>query len=257
MKKLVLAMMAGATVFTSCKKDDDNIKLYKGQEQTFQHGRAWTWLELDGSGNPYRMGISIDEIAMNTLDMTPPDSPGHHHENSLSLKFDAKASITPFTHALLDWNPVGHEPMAIYGKPHFDFHFYMQSEADRLAIPVYEADSMKFKNYPAAGYLPDTYIPVPGGVPMMGAHWADRTAPELNGQPFTQTFLYGSYNGEVTFFEPMITKAFIDANSSYERAIPQPVKFKKAGYYPTRFRIEKVNGVTNVSLEGFIYRQES
>src|SRR4051812_20501784 len=29
-----------------------------------------------------------------------------------------------FDHVTIDWNPHGHHPIPIYGKPHFDFHFY-------------------------------------------------------------------------------------------------------------------------------------
>jgi hypothetical protein len=91
----------------------------------------------------------------------------------------------------------------------------------------------------------------------MGVHWADVTSSELNGHPFTQTFLYGSFNGQVTFYEPMITLDFIKANPSYQRNIPVPARFAKTGYYPTKMRIQKVKGITNIILEDFVYRQAS
>ncbi|MER3498575.1 MAG: hypothetical protein C4308_08040 [Chitinophagaceae bacterium] len=91
----------------------------------------------------------------------------------------------------------------------------------------------------------------------MGAHWIDVTTPEINGGAFTQTFLYGSYNSQVIFYEPMITKTFLDANPTFSRTFPVAQKFKTAGYYPTRMTIEKINGVTNIILEGFVYRQAS
>ncbi len=50
---------------------------------------------------------------------------------------------------------------------------------------------------------------VGGGVPQMGAHWVDVTSPELNGSTFAQTFIYGSYDGQVNFYEPMITLDFL------------------------------------------------
>jgi len=55
----------------------------------------------------------------------------------------------------------------------------------------------------------------------------------------------------------MITKAFLDNHPSYQRDFPVPQKFKKEGYYPTKMRIEKINGITNIILEGFVYRQAS
>jgi Domain of unknown function (DUF5602) len=258
MKKLFLSAITACLLFASCKKNDElKEKIFKGPVEKFQQGKAWTWYEVDNNDKPLRLAIAIDEAAMNNLDTSHGEGPGHQHENNASLKFHPKAAATPFMHVGLDWNPNGHEPAPIYGKPHFDFHFYMISEAEQMAILPYEIDSLKFKNIPAPAYFPPTYITPGGGVPQMGTHWVDVTSPELNGLPFTQTFLYGSYNGSVTFYEPMITEAFIKANASFERAIPQPAKFQKTGYYPTKMRIVKVIGITNIILEGFVLRQAS
>lgn len=260
MKKVLFFAAVSLLAFSSCKKDKDEKKeekVFKSEVKTFQHGKAWTWYEEDANKNPLRLGIAIDDAAMNSLDRTDPNGPGHHHENSVSLKLHPKATAaTPFQHILLDWAPKGHEP--IYGKPHFDFHYYMTGEAERLAIPVYQQAPDKFDNHPAQGYMPPTYIAIPEGVPQMGTHWVDVTSPEIGqGAPFTQTFIMGSYDGKVTFWEPMITEEFILANPTFERAIPQPAKFQKAGLYPTKMRIEKKDGVTNIILEGFVQKQAS
>lgn len=258
MRKILSLVLAASITLISCKKDnDENGGIFKGPVQQFQHGKAWTWIQVDKNDKPERIGISIDAEAMNSLDPGDDHTGGHNHNNALSLAFHPKANVTPFEHALLDWNPHGHEPEGVYTLPHFDFHFYMTSEADRKAIPPYEVDNTGFLKFPAEGYMPAIYVPTPGGVPQMGTHWIDVTTPEINGGTFTQTFLYGTYNNEVTFYEPMITKAFLDANSSFARDFPVPVKFKKTGYYPTKMRVEKINGVTNVILEGFVYRQAS
>jgi hypothetical protein len=258
MKKMLIMAIAAGLLLTSCSKDDEKKGgIYKGPVQKFQHGKAWTWVQVDKDDKPVRVGIAIDDEAMNSLDPGGDQNGGHNHVNALALEFHPKAGVTPFKHALLDWNPHGHEPAGVYTHPHFDFHFYMTSSAERLAIPPYQVDSTGFLNFPAQGYMPAIYFPGPGGVPQMGTHWIDVTSPELNGGMFTQTFLYGSYNGNVTFYEPMITKAFLDANPSFQRNFPVPAKFKQAGYYPTSMRIEKINGVTNIILEGFVYRLAS
>lgn len=258
MKRIFLLLGAATIAFTSCKKNGHKDGIFKGPVAKFQHGSAWTWIEIDGDNKPERIGISIDDAAMNSLSPGGMEGDGGHQmTNSLSLQFHPKASLTPFTHALLDWNPNGHEPAGLYDKPHFDFHFYIIPESERKAIPAYETDSTGFLNYPAPGYMPGTYVPGPGGVPQMGAHWIDVTTPELNGQPFTQTFLFGSYNGKVAFYEPMITKAFIDANASFERTFGVPAKFKVSGYYPTKMRIVKAEGATHIILEAFVYRTQS
>jgi len=94
----------------------------------------------------------------------------------------------------------------------------------------------------------------------MGAHWVDVTSPELNPEHpalFTQTFIFGSYNGKVIFYEPMITHAFLKNTSEYERPIPQAAKFQKSGYYPTKMKVSKHDGVTEVILDNFVFRQQS
>jgi hypothetical protein len=55
----------------------------------------------------------------------------------------------------------------------------------------------------------------------------------------------------------MITLDFLKTNSNYERQIPQPAKFKTAGYYPTKMKVVKKNGATYITLDGFTYRQAS
>lgn len=254
MKKIFIIAVAVTAILASCKKDEVKEKVFKGPEQTFHQGKAWTWYEEDNNGNPLRAAVAINDAAMTSLDN---GSSGGEHDNDIALKFHPKASATLFKFAGLGWNPHGHEPEPIYGLPHFDFHFYEISEEAVAAIPPYEVDSTKFKNWPAPSYLPSTYVNPGGGVPQMGCHWLDFTSPELNGQSFTQTFIYGSYDGKVTFYEPMITKAFIDANATFERTIPQPAKYQKSGYYPTKMKIVKASGVTNIILENFVYRTAS
>lgn len=262
MKKSFLITVSALLLLSSCSKDkNDSNDIFVGPVQKFQHGKAWTWVQVNNNDQPIRIAIAIDDEAMNSLDPGTGGDGGHTHLNALTLAFHPKIKSTPFDHALLDWNPNGHEPVGMYTFPHFDFHFYMSSVAERLSIPPYDVDSSGFLNYPAPGYMPvampNLYVPTPGGVPQMGTHWIDITTPEINGGSFTQTFLFGSYNGKPTFYEPMITKLFLDNNPAFERSIPVPAKFQKAGYYPTRMRIEKASGVTNVILEGFVYRQAS
>jgi hypothetical protein len=264
MKKFFLALFASALLI-SCNKEDENLKngIYKGKEVAIHHGKGWTWLQLDRNGKPERLAITLNEEVLNSVpveDANANHAGGHTHGNNIILPLHAKASITPFKHVGLDWNPSGHEPAGVYTRPHFDFHFYMISETERLTIPIYETDSLKFKNYPAPAYFPPTYVPIPGGVPQMGAHWVDFTSPELDPvhpSIFTQTFIYGSYNGNVTFYEPMITLDFLKNTTVYERSIPQPAKFQQAGYYPTKLRVIKHNGLTEIILDGFVLRQQS
>jgi hypothetical protein len=72
----------------------------------------------------------------------------------------------------------------------------------------------------------------------MGSHWVDRFAPELAGATFTKTFLMGSYQRKIIFYEPMITQAYILSRPQATFPIKQPQAFAQKGYYPTTYRIE-------------------
>lgn len=260
MKQTVVLAVALAAIFASCKKNDHEGSkgIFKGPEVAVHEGKAQSWIQLDKNGNPEKIGIALTDKALNSVPVGNGGA-GHNHggDNSWNVAFHNKGSVLPFNFIGLNWNPNGHEPEVIYGKPHFDFHFYSMTPAEVAAIPMYEEDSAKFKNAPSPDYFPPAYFNAGGGVPQMGAHWVDGTSPELNGQPFTQTFLFGSYDGEVTFYEPMITLEFLKNTTNFQRPIPQPAKVQKTGWYPTIMKVVKHDGVTDIELDSFVYRQQS
>lgn len=253
MKRISLALLALATLAISCKKDREK-GIYKGPVVQVHNGKAWTWVQINDNNIPERIGITIDDAAMNSVP-TGNVPPGHEHENSYVMSFHSKGSLTPFKHVWLNWNPSGHEPENVYTLPHFDIHYYTVPSAEREQM----VDNAKMDIHPDAAYIPANHIaPIPG-VPTMGKHWLDPTSPELQpgGPAFTQTFLFGSYNGKMIFYEPMITKTFLQQNANFERPIAQPAKVKEAGYYPTKMRVVKHDGVTEIILDEMVYRQAS
>ena len=54
-----------------------------------------------------------------------------------------------------------------------------------------------------------------------------------------------------------LTGNFLKSQQEFERELPQPAKFKTTGYYPTKLKVKKINGTTQVSLGDFVYRQAS
>jgi hypothetical protein len=256
MKRMALLLLALASIAVSCKKNDDaGSGIFKGPEVNVHDGKAWTWIQVGKNSVPEKLAVVLDAAAMNSLPMEGGDH--DHAHNNWNLALPAQAMSTAFHYVGLGWNPEGHEPEVIYGLKHFDFHFYMSPPEAIAAIPPYEVDSVRFKNVPSPDYFPAGYFNPGGGVPQMGVHWLDAASPELNGQIFTQTFIYGSYNGKVNFYEPMITLQFIKDNPSFERAIPQPAKVQKAGYYPTKLKVQTKNNLTEIMLDGFVFRTAS
>jgi hypothetical protein len=70
----------------------------------------------------------------------------------------------------------------------------------------------------------------------MGNHLLDSQSPELKDSlPFTSTFIYGAYEGELIFWEPMITLDFLQQTRDACIEIRQPRAFREAGYYPTQY----------------------
>ncbi len=259
--KQLLILALGIGLLTACKKNNDGDPngFFSGPEVQVHEGKSRTWIQLNANGEPESIGVRLTDKVLTSVPVDG-DGSGHNHggtENNYILKFHPKGSVLPFDHVGLNWNPLGHEPLNIYGKPHFDFHFYMTTPQENAAIPPYEVDKTKFDIFPAAEYFPPTYFNPGGGVPQMGSHWLDATTPELGGAPFTETFIYGSYDGKVTFYEPMITLDFLKANSNFSRPIPQPAKVQKTGWYPTVMKVVKHDGVTDVILDAFVHRTQS
>jgi hypothetical protein len=203
-------------------------------------GTARTYVNMT-NGVPSEVGVALTEAALTGL----PDhhSPGGLHEHGHS-RFDHVLSLpednpTPFRHVVVNWNPGGHEPPGIYDMPHFDFHFYVIDDSARRAIdPADPEYQTKTERTPAAELIPQGYImPAPLAFARMGVHWVDPKSPELNGTPFTATFIYGSWDGKVIFAEPMVTRAFLQSKPQFSAALPAPKRGQELGYYPKGYSI--------------------
>ena len=241
--KQILVVLATATFLFSCKKDANKDGVFKGTETTVHGGKAWSSVRLDQNGKPQQLTLSLDNNVLNSVPVGAGE-PGHDPNNNFLISLHNKAlENTAFQFIMLNWNPNGHEPADVYDLPHFDIHFYMTPSSEVMNY----MDMTKLENAPAADYIPANHVPG-APVPMMGKHWVDITSPEFNGQTFTQTFIYGSYDGKVVFYEPMITLDFLKNTSNFERNIPQPAKFKTAGYYPTKLHVSKHDNVPSEKL---------
>jgi hypothetical protein len=258
MKKTLLFSLAVILFAASCTKDKGENKagIFKGPETAMHHGKAWTWVQLNKEGKPERIAVTIDNDALNSVPTGDNNhGGGHTHDDNVVLKFHEKANDIMFNHVWLNWNPAGHPPANVYTKPHFDIHYYISTVAERETY----VDPAKLNADPAAGYLPPLHVGA-DPVPAMGKHWVDITSPELNPnnpQPFTQTFIYGSYDSKVVFYEPMITLDFLKTTVNFERTIPQPAKFQKSGYYPTKMKVQKQGNAVNIILDDLVYRTAS
>jgi hypothetical protein len=242
-KSLIILLVASSCEFIR----DENLsveKEKKTRETTYYgpaiplgNGKAQTFITINSGGKPSAMGVALSEKSLENL---PAGHEGHQHRTNHEpyfeyiLQFPKQAEITPYKFMTIDWAPEGHKPAGIYDLPHFDFHFYMISNEERLTItPLEEMDP----EIPQTKYIPSPYIQLPGRVPNMGVHWVNPLSPELAGETFTRTFIYGSHKEKVVFMEPMITLDYIKSKPTQVDEIPLPTNFQVYGFYPSKYQV--------------------
>lgn len=254
MKKWILATLVAAAAFTtSCKKEDnddqpngDNTKL--GNNVALGNGNARSFINNIKEHQKLELGLTIDAASLEGLP---------EHETNFLLDIPQEAlQLTPFKHISLDWTPHGHLPQGVYDKPHFDVHFYMISRDEQQAITITNPALQKL---PDTSLMPKLYLPEPTGIDKMGKHWIDLLSPELDPvhpSLFTSTMVYGSYDAEVIFIEPMITKDFLLTKPDTTAAIRQPDSVVVHSHYPTKYSIsfDNTRNQYKIYLSGFEHR---
>lgn len=280
-----LAILALIFAAISLRGQAASAETVYGEAKKLGNGFAQLYAELEANGAPRVLGVSFVEGMLEGLPAVP---------NTYSRCFDkngdgkigargecngdfelifplprevGKRSEMPFKWISVNWNPEGHPHPAPppWAVPHFDFHFYIQErESVRSIRPgecseLINCDDFKRAQKPVpAKYLHPDHIDVGAAVPDMGNHLIDSKSPELakNGPPFTQTFIYGAYDGHVTFYEPMITRTYLDSRPDMCAALKLPQAWEISGYYPTKYciRYRDGEGRYTVSLEDFMYR---
>jgi len=221
------------------------------------NGTVRSYVVTTPGGQPQEVGIEISPAVLQSLPAgadSEVNIDADVHIFMIPLPDKAK-QLTAFDHVEFDWYPQGHSPVGVYSVPLFDILFYKITLQQQMAIPPYtDATAYLFDNLPPQGYIPDGYVPAPGGTVQKGKHWMDVTAPEFNGGTFTKSFVYGSYDGNVVFYQPLVSKAFLEKNTYSAADIRQPQYYSPRNtYYPTKYRIahDPVTGNYFVSLSGF------
>jgi hypothetical protein len=250
----------------------------RGRVEKMGAGTVQSFLTLDPSGAPLAIGVTLSAGALEQLPAVPNtvsrcfdlDGNGRHtghecmgdEERILDVPVDSTSGL-PFRWISVNWNPAGHHNTP-YVQPHFDFHFNAVDRSRIEAIApgrcgeLADCDDFKRATRPVpARYLPNGYIDVGAVVPRMGNHLLDSQSPELKDSlPFTRTFIYGAYEGELIFWEPMITLDFLQKTHNVCIEFRQPRAFRQAGYYPTQYCVRQDGqGQRTVSLEGFRYSE--
>lgn len=226
-----------------------------GEVVPFGNGTARSWVQLNGDGKPTTVGVTLTEAALEGLPAQA--TPGMVWMIEYLMALPSEVPLLPFNHIGVNWNPNGHMPHGIYNVPHFDFHFYTLSPEERSKITARGDDLEKCRKVPVAGRIPEGYIFAPDSEePGMGGHWADPVSHEFHGEAFTSTFIYGTHDGEVIFYEPMITMAYLQTRPDVSVPLKVPQAYAREGYYPTSYsiRYDAKRKEYTVALDGLTLR---
>ena len=206
-----------------------------GLAQKVGNGTVRTFIMVDEQNPdvPIEVGVALSESAMEGLPKPMAMNPaamaaGAEHMDMHNWLLDLPSkNPTPYRFVQFGWNPKGHEPPGVWDVPHFDFHFYTVPVSVRNSIlPSDPQFAEKAARYPADSLRPPFYLdaaaaakttPAAMTVPEMGLHWIDVRTPEVQAiagkpeayKPFTKTYIYGTWDGEFIFGEPMITRAYL------------------------------------------------
>ena len=285
---VAVALLAAGTVVTAAgacaspgPRADAAPSRILGRSIELGKGTVSSYARLDRDGAPRAIGVAFSASALEGL---PTGSDGHHcfdrnrdgvidrateclhsYEHVIPLP-DAVARRTdiPFTWVLLNWNPAGHIPPGIYDMPHFDVHFYMERiekvfalQAGPCGPELIRCDQFEAARKPVpSNYMHPDFKDVEAVVPAMGNHLIDLTGPEFRGQPFTRSWIFGAYDGVVTFYEEMVTRAFLLSRPNTCFPIKSPPAVGRSGFYPTVscLRHDAKTNEYLVSMEDFVFR---
>jgi len=278
---LLAAMSIAVLVAAPAQAARDSVQF--GEKQRLGNGTVRTYIVSGSGGKPTAIGISFTAGALQGLPPEPNktsrcfdlnkngriDDHGEcegDYELRLALPQSLGKDDLPFRWVGFNWNPHGHPPPP-WSVPHFDIHFYMvdQGQIDAIRVGGCEifidcADRERALKPVAAKYVHPDHVSVGAAVGKMGNHLIDSKTPEFakeNPKPFTHTGIFGAYDGQIIFYEPMVTRGYLLGKPNACTRVKQPKAWAHSAYYPTRYCIRysaKYDNYT-VSLEGLVRRQ--
>lgn len=236
---------------------------FTSPSQDLGNGTVKTYVTTDEGGVPVEVGLRLSESALDGLpENTPPT-------DMLMLDLPDQAAATAFDHVMINWNPQGHDPVALFGKAHFDFHFDMADMATLQSIDPSDPDyAAKADRLPDAKYVPQDYVVPPGGsaaeqaVPGMGVHLVDSSDTSLvpGSYDFQQIVINGTWDGRYTFVEPMVARDWLLTRPTLDQQpLKQPQAYQKKAYYPTTYSVRFDDQAKEyvVALNGMTMREPS
>ena len=252
-RRIPVKLLAAASILFGAGSTlaQNNPEIHAGAAIRIGKGSAHTVIRTDAKGEPASIGVVFTPGMLEGL---PTATQGEDPDFPYLLLMPTTGPKTIIDHVVINWESEGHPPANVYDVPHFDFHFYLQSQTEQMKVTFNSPnDSADPSQQPAPELVPPGYILPPGtAVPGMGVHAIKPTAAEFQHQPFTATLIYGYYNQQQTFIEPMASLEFLLSKPSFSASVPRPTAYTKPGAYPSTYSInfDTVNKVYEVSLKG-------
>jgi hypothetical protein len=253
-----------------CDRMENRVSFGDGYVQTFVH--------LNADGTLRTLGVQVDQAAMDTLPSVPTNDGQTCWDKNGDGTTDAetecngghervlwfpKLKDVPFKWVMFNYQAKGHGPVHVFDRGHFDMHFFIQDFVARNFIRL--GPCGVFTNCDdyarAMKDIPAPFWPVgfenQGGVSgRMGNHLADTSEAPFNGLPFTQAFVYGQYDGHLTYFESVVAVDFARSRPDECKPIKAPPAMEISGWYPrkycTHYRPDR--GDYTMTLEDFEFR---
>lgn len=230
-------------------------RLQFGDPVAFGRGTIRTLVAFNADGRPASLGVSFSASALEGL---PAAAPSDDIGWLFRLPLPSGVALPPYDHVAVYWNPRGHEPHGVYDVSHIDVHFFLTSPEEVDRITAADRDLELCYRLPPASAIPPGYILPPNTQHRrMGVHWIDADAAEFKGQPFTATYIVGSYDQQVNFLEPMIAHAFLASRPNLRKTLPQPAAFARTGWYPSAWAVrwDEQRGEYLVLLDGLMWKE--
>ncbi|CAL68387.1 DUF5602 domain-containing protein [Christiangramia forsetii] len=206
-------------------KPVEKVNDFYGSAQPIGNGVARSYVSINHEGEPVSIGVLFSEKALENL--------GNEALN-LTLELHSKARGLIVNHIDFGYNPMGH-PGPVFMQEHFDIHFYWISVEEKLSIP-FMVDDGEALDLPHSSTWPSNYEYEPATIPEMGRHWISEE--QIHSDTFDETFIYGSYNSQFTFYEPMITTEYLQAKDFEDSYVITPLgAYEKPGYYSNSYKI--------------------
>lgn len=277
----VIILLIVASV--GCQQNQESNQRLQGGLAAIGNGNVESYADLDAKGTPLALGVLFQKGALENLPTALSDGnrcadfdgdgtisseseclPWHERVLPLPDEISRNDSI-PFKWVLLNFNPHGHMPEGVWNVPHFDVHFYMQPIERVFAIMPGDCgpermrcDQFELATKPLpSNYINKDYQNVDAAAPAMGNHLVDPTAEEFTGKPFTRSWIFGTYDGQITFWEEMLSLDFLNSKPNECFPIKLPEAVAVSGYYPSHVctRYNEEDGSVGVSVEEFKYWQ--